>query len=288
MAWKTYRVVFRLRSPLHIGSGKVGNLQRTRSYVTGRSLWGAWAMRLTRDAANGGGPAEDSRDYRRFGDEVHHNLAFTYFYAALRQGSDYVVTWPWPDESSFCRRFLSSYMSTALGYPHQSAGTGMLHEVEFISPAALDTGEPVFLAGYVFERTGSIVAWQEASKRLQIGGERGYGWGSLELIEVREQEHPDLFNGKASFSSKDEQPMISLSGSNSSWFLLAHALGRNDVPVSGAVEPLVGREWRSDKTRYRYAGQHVEYNDVCFTPGSAIERPCNFLIGKYGIWQLSL
>jgi hypothetical protein len=46
-----YHLVLRLRSPLHIGWNKTGNVQRTRSYVTGRNLWGALTMRLTRDQA---------------------------------------------------------------------------------------------------------------------------------------------------------------------------------------------------------------------------------------------
>ena len=45
MAWRAYKIVLRLRSPLHIGRGKVGNLQRTRPYVAGRNLWGALTAR---------------------------------------------------------------------------------------------------------------------------------------------------------------------------------------------------------------------------------------------------
>ena len=38
MTWEAYAVVWRLKSPLHAGRGKVGNLQLTRPYVTGRML----------------------------------------------------------------------------------------------------------------------------------------------------------------------------------------------------------------------------------------------------------
>lgn len=173
MMWRVYRVNFRLGSPLHIGWGKVGNLQHTRPYVTGRVLWGALTMRLTRDAANGRGPATDSRDYQRLGEQVHQSLAFTYFYPATQAKDDYQIAWPWQNENSFRRRFLCSYQGTALSSFHRSAATGMLHEVEFVSPYTLDTGDPVFLVGYVFEREGSTLAWQDAFKRFQIGGERG-------------------------------------------------------------------------------------------------------------------
>lgn len=285
MAWQVHQVVFHLRSPLHIGCGKVGNLQRTRPYVTGRVMWGALTMRLTRDAANGRGSAADSREYQSVGAEVHRSLAYTYFYLATKSGTAYHIAWPWVDESRFQRRFLSSYSGTALTYPQQSAATGMLHEVEFISPRTLDTGEPVFLVGYVFEKDRCLLAWKEACKRLQLGGERGYGWGDIERIEVGEFISEDLFDGKAKFSGTEERPVISLPASESSPVpLLAHTLTTN-LPASGDVEPLVGREWRSHNKHNRYAGQHVELNGVCFAPGSIVDQPLYFVIGEFGIWQ---
>jgi len=287
MAWRIHQVVFRLRSPLHIGWGKVGNLQRTRPYVTGRVLWGALTMRLTRDAANGRGSATDSQEYLRVGEEVHRSLAYTYFYPATKSGADYRIAWPWPDEGQFRRRFLSSYSGTALSYPQQSAATGMLHEVEFITPRTLDTGEPVFLIGYLFERDDSKLKekWKAACSRLQLGGERGYGWGNVELIEARPSESRDLFDGKARFDETGGQPAISLPATESSpGHLLAHALTMN-LPACGEVEPLVGREWRSYNTIHRHAGQHVEYNRVCYTPGGRVNQQLDFAVEKCGVWR---
>ncbi len=282
MAWRIHRVVFRMRSPLHIGCGTVGNLQRTRPYITGRALWGALTMRLTRDAADGRGPATDSRDYACYGKEVHRSLAYTYGYVATRSGKTYHVAWPWLDESRFRRRFLSSYGATALSYPQQSAATGMLHEVEFISPRALDTGESVFLVNYVMEREGCRLAWKEACKRLQVGGERGYGWGELEPIEIGEHVGRDLYDGAATFDATGEQPIVSVLaiGSPPVSRLLAHTVTA-DLRASGEVEPLVGREWRS------YAGQHVEFTGVCFAPGATVDQPRDFIIGEFGVWRRS-
>lgn len=82
MTWTAYRVVFRLKSPMHIGCGKVGNVQRTRPYVTGRMFWGALTMRLTRDQHQ---PATRSELYQKIGGEVHQYLKFTYFYPAIKK-----------------------------------------------------------------------------------------------------------------------------------------------------------------------------------------------------------
>ncbi|MBW2137908.1 MAG: hypothetical protein JRH06_10165 [Deltaproteobacteria bacterium] len=281
MTWRAYEVILRLRSPLHIGCRKMGNLQRTHPYVTGRVLWGALTMRLTRDAFQGHGPATDSSKYRKIGDEVHQYLAFTYFYPTLRSGNDYRVAWPWENESNFRWRFLGSYQGTALSHPQQSAAEGMLHEVEFVSPNTLDTGETVFLKGYVFEKKGCILNWRLALKRLQMGGERGYGWGDLELVSTLPSSDGRLFGEVATFRGDGDIPVIQVS---SGGHLLAHTFAA-DLPVVGDVEPLVGREWRSDEALRRYAGQYIAFCDVCFIPGGVTLQALDFAVNKYGIWE---
>ncbi len=285
MAWKMYRVIFRVRSPLHIGWGKVGNLQRTRPYVTGRTLWGAFTMRLTRDRAAGRGPATNSEDYQSVGQQVHQSLAFTYFYPAVRSGDGYRVEWFWQGEAAFRHRFLSSYSGIALSHPEQSADAGMLHEVEFISPNMEDTGEPIFLVGYIFERNDNQLAWQAACKCLQIGGERGYGWGAVELVPIAEPEDRQLFDGMARFDGEGDRPVIRLLASEDKpGHLLDHALAK-DLLASGEVEPFVGREWRSGAPRHHHAGQHIAFNGVCFAPGSTVSQELDFEVGAFGVWQ---
>lgn len=288
MTWQVYRVVFRLRSPLHVGLSKVGNLQRTRPYVPSRVLWGALTMRLTRMAFRGRGPAIDSGDYLRTGDKVHQTLAFTYFYPAIQLNGDYQVVWPWEDEDNFRRRFLSSYASTALVYPQQVAAEGTLHEVEFISPNALDNGEPVYLVGYFFEKEGCNLEWREACQQLQFGGERGYGFGRVQLIEISDPQGPgiDLFGGQVQFKGANDRPVIHVPASSQTPSrLLAHTLA-NGVSAMGEVEPFVGREWRSNVLRNRYAGQYVAFTGVCFAPGSIIFQCGDFKIEQLGIWRL--
>lgn len=281
MTWRAFEVILRLCSPLHIGCGKVGNLQRTHPYVTGRVLWGALTMRLTRNAFQGRGGATDSSQYREIGEQVHRDLAFTYLYPALNSDAGYQVMWPWEDESTFRRRFLSSYQGTALSYPQQSAAEGMLHEVECISPHTLDTGEAVFLKGYVFEKKGCDLNWQSALKRLQMGGERGYGWGDVELVNASQSDHDHLFGGSATFKGDGDVPVVQLPADGR---LLAHTLAV-DLPIAGVVEPLVGREWRSDNTRRRYVGQHVEFSGLCFAPGSVMGQASDFTVENFGVWR---
>jgi hypothetical protein len=276
VTWKAYRVVFKLKSPMHIGCGKIGNVQRTRPYVTGRVFWGALTMRLTRDKHQ---PATCSKQYQAIGNQVHKQLAYTYFYPATKSKERYEIALPWQNESLFRRRFLSSYTSTALVYPRQAADEGLLHEVEFLSPRTLDTGDQVYLIGYVFEKEGCDLKWKDACKRLQMGGERGYGWGMVELMgEPEPIKSQDLFDGQAAFNGSGDKPIIQAERER----LLAHTSSAN-LSAKGEIEPLVGREWKVSNQ----AGQHVEkFCDPCWVPGSFVDSSLNFKIQHFGIWHL--
>ncbi|MEX0268233.1 hypothetical protein AB3R30_03745 [Leptolyngbyaceae cyanobacterium UHCC 1019] len=293
MTWKAYQVVFKLKSPMHIGCGKVGNVQRTRPYVTGRVFWGALTMRLTRDKQQ---PAINSKQYQDIGDEVHKRLAYTYFYPAIKQNGDYQIQWSWGDkESLFRRRFLSSYTSTALMYPQQAADEGLLHEVEFLSPRTLDQGKQVYLVGYVFEQEDCNLQWQVACHHLQFGGERGYGWGDVQLQCTQKCTDPEkqtqkciqevtdsqLFDANYRWTERNDRIVIQVP---ESMHLLAHTVAQN-VSAKGEIEPLVGREWKVSTQ----AGQHVEkfVDDLCWVPGSIAIAPQRFEIQQFGIWHPS-
>lgn len=284
MRWQAYEVILRLRSPLHSGWRKVGNLQMTRPYVTGRMLWGALTMRLTRNQTSG--PATDSSEYRQVGEKVHDTLAFTYFYPALRQDNSYLTFWPWEEGNRFRHRLIGSYTSTSLELQGRSAAEGSLHEVEFIAPRTKDTGEQVYLRGYIFQRADCSLDWRKALNMLQLGGERGYGWGLVSLegepVEVKDGE---LFGGIAFFDGSGKRPHLTVPAQK---YLLAHTKAKMSIPVKGEIEPLVGREWRSTDPKRPYVGQSVVFNDICYIPGSQVQQESTFQVLNYGLWEVCL
>ncbi|MCW6034766.1 hypothetical protein K4A83_00545 [Spirulina subsalsa FACHB-351] len=248
-------------------------------------------MRLTRDATDG--PATNSKQYKCCSDKVDQELAFTYFYPALKpENQDYQIQWPWDNESLFRRRFLSSYASTALVYHQQAAEEGLLHEVEFkgllhevefISPRTLDGGQQVYLVGYLFQKEGSDLPWQLACQRLQMGGERGYGWGDMRLIEIKKitDEHDGynhrLFDSENYTWQVENNSIVIQVSENSS--LLAHTKTEN-VSAQGEIEPLVGREWQEAKK----AGESVAFSGMCWTPGTVVNGSMSFKIKRLGVW----
>ena len=44
----------------------------------------------------------------------------------------------------------------------------------------------------------------------------------------------------------------------------------SNLPAEGDVQPLIGRERRSNNVRYHYAGQHIAFSAVCFVHGTRV------------------
>ena len=261
MVWTPYLVSFKLLSPAHIGWKKIGNLQVTRPYITGKTLWGALTARLVRDKKN--------NNYGEIGKKVDEDLRFTYLYPSTSQ--DKVDLWPWDKKNDFAWRFMGSYVATAVG--GDTAEEGSLHEVEYISPITRD-GSPVFLVGYVIEKKGCRLKWKDALSRIQLGGERGYGWGRTELLsEPKPVEECFDYN----IDNSETFPMITISKENA---IFAHAQ-TNLLKCRGTIEPFVGRE-TNDKDGF---GGKMSHSKICYAPGSKVLEDTTFIIQSKGIWE---
>jgi len=279
MSWQKYSLTFRLLSPLHIGWRKLSNLMQTRPYVTGKVMWGALTARLVRDHNAGA----TGTDYERIGLQVNEMFGFGYLYPALPTVADQPVQcanaltlhYPWSDPH-FDYRFLDSQASTALNYDQQAAESGLLHETEFIRPYARplsdETSAPqVYLVGDLYVRTelpAELQGWQDALTQLQVGGERGYGWGRLELV------NPAPLVGRP-VTGKPTGALVT-------GCLIAHLRVGNSTNIAGPIEPLIG--WERDNKN----GAAWKLSDkavICYAPGSKVTTDSTFQIGPYGIWE---
>lgn len=262
LKWKPYLVTLRLLSPMHIGWRKIGNLQQTRPYVSGRNVWGALTSRLVRD--------QGDSNYEAVGRAVDEELRFTYFYPSI--SPEKIETWPWRNSLDFYSwNYLKSYVSTALN--DKTAEDSALHETEFISPRSR-RGYPVYLVGYLFEREDCQLKWRKALEQLQIGGERGYGWGRTQI------------NGEPKLSDKcfdhdilknSSSPAIKMTANAC---ILAHVLATS-TNINGHIEPLVGRV---TSERNGFGGKISEAN-ICWAPGGCIKNDSLFKIQPKGIWE---
>lgn len=274
--WKLYRVVFRLHSPLHVGWLKIGNLMRTRPYVLGKTIWGAVTAALAMKQFSG--------DFLKTREKVSRSLAFSYFYPALEKEAP---LWPCYTDEGLCygaacmpaaefeRRLLAAYGSTALDYSCNAAAAGSLHEVEFISPYDHQEGKPVYLVGYIFERQGSQVRWQDVLSTLWLGGERKSGWGQVRLDE-KPSPSEKLFG--CALILDEERPAVKVEANRP---ILAHAVAHG-IRAQGQIEPLVGRETREAA---RFGEVLPSWVPICWVPGSRLLADQLFEISEYGIWQ---
>ncbi len=273
--WQRYQLILRVLAPTHIGWSKLGNVQRTRPYITGRALWGALTARLTRDRHE----KPTASNYQDTGKCVHDHIALCYLYPAVQSNGCYQVLFPWEDTTP--QSILSSYSGTALDPASSAADEGLLHEVEYIAPHTCDTGAPVYLVGYLFLNATSqatLPALHHALERLQVGGERGYGWGRLTLVDVSPMPPGtswELFCNTYTPQLNHPRPRVTVPQGSC---LLAHTIAEGSN-AHGEIEPLVGREWAAEST-----GSHVAYNGICYAPGTQPRQQTTYEIGHYGIW----
>jgi len=271
MAWSLYRVSLRLLSPVHIGWKKTDYLQQTRPYVPAKTMWGALTARIARDSG--------SFDYEKIGDEVAENLRFSYFYPTITNTKNEKVPtkidiFPWENIDDFSWKYLNSSQNTALN--QKTAEDGSLHETENISHKTR-SGDSVYLLGYIFEKEGCDSKWQESLKKIQLGGERGYGWGRVKIAEISKLQR-EFFDGY-SIDLDNENPILSVVLKENT-YLLAHALASN-LNLNGLIEPFVGRETSKNK----YFGGKYSNAEICWMPGSIINTKEKFEILPMGLWK---
>ena len=275
MSWHKFSVTYELRSPLHIGYHKVGNVQRTRYYIPARNLWGAVTEALTRRGFSTKGVS--SGNYQQVGEWVKTHCAFGYWFVyensqlltpcycgdGLKYGNLSVT--------EFERRYLDSHVTTALDSKTNSAQHGSLHEVEFIAPYSRQNGVRTQVSGLVFldDKAKKILNWEYWLSNLQVGGERRYGFGTLRLVDMKLEGDPITCKRPCQSVSKNKP-------------FLAHVSVATNIQIRGQIEPLVGRV-----TSQSHAfGSSLTSAIVCWTPGSMPMSDVQVQFEQEGYWRV--
>lgn len=279
MSWTHYQLRFRLLSPLHVGYRKVGNLMQTRPYVPGKVLWAALTARITRDDHDG----SQGDVYRRIGELVQEHFRFGYLWPSL-DGNE--PCFPW-EPNDFDYLFLGSYASTALNYDQQAADEGTLHETEFIAPVARD-GQPVYLVGDLWVHEDKLPedlnCWQTAFQKLQLGGERTYGWGRVRCCTDSQAGQSGKGTTIAGYTWEERNDEVTLTVPEGGK-LTAHARAAGNGTVAGIVgpvEPLVGWERDNEDSKRTW---RLSTAVVCWAPGSQATQEIEVRMTPNGIWE---
>lgn len=328
MSWKCWELQFKANSPLHIGYGaKLGIIDRTRYYIPGKTLWGAIVAKLGQIIDK---TSEDPNEfYEDLGRFVKNNLIFSYFYIMEDpEKADPNILYPHftkngvyygkLSKSEFEKTYITSYTSTALEKNNETAEEGSLHEIELIKDRKKISGElrDTYFIGYLFvngksdnnkytikidnsnnvylQRNGRKIALFDVIKKLQVGGERNYGYGRIELIgsPVPTQK---LFTEQITVDLDTEnKPILNLDTKSHTFsHLIVKDKNGNEYlsnlsNISGDFEPLVGREWDEQGS-----GMSPKFEGIGLVPGSSftLKKPNNdentpeISIKKYGFWE---
>ena len=291
MAWKHYRLLFRLESPLHVGYRKVGNLMQTRRYVPGKNLWAAMTVRIVWLAGQG----NSARAYQAVGETLKKHVRFGYLWPAHATEKDEHGRWilpttphfPWWKEARWDYLYLDSRARTAIDPDIGTAAEGMLYDVEYIMPYTRE-GNPVYLIGDLWVRhempshvdvngTTIPLQWQEALQRLQIGGERTYGWGRIALETELEPSADHMTTWQWKWCEEHDDVILH---NRQHKHLPAHALAAplsDEQPlagIQGPVEPWLGWEYRG---QFRLSDVRILYE-----PGARISRSFQARLHPWG------
>lgn len=293
MSWQCYELKFKAKSPIYIAYGaKLGIVNRTRYYIPGRTMWGAVTAILSRGIMG----SYDSEIYRKIGEFVKNKLVFSYFY--VKSGdilypnyTEEGLKFGDMNKEKFEKDFISSYVSTAIDKTSRTAEEGSLHEFELISPVEFvgylftdlkenhgntKYGVPIFVKEISDEKIkveieGKDIEIFEAIKKIQVGGERIYGFGKLELIREEIGQRNRLF-GEYDLILDENRPRIKAD------IALSHVRGFEKLRnIKGDMEPLVWREWGKNG-----AGQDIKFGNVALVPGSRFDL-AEMEIGDFGI-----
>jgi hypothetical protein len=308
LTWQCHDLLYEARAPIHIGFKTLGIVSRTRYYIPGKNFWGALtatlARRIMRDY--------DPRIYEKVGELVRRNIIFTHSYVyddsilnpryqdGLRYGSLY--------ENEFEKRFISSYVSTALEKSCKSAEEKSLHEIEFIRPH-FEKGATTKFFGHVFVQEGlkrelvkcleGIVpendlsdvefneeGLEEMLSELWVGGERNYGFGRVRLLQrtSTKRDSKEIFR---KYKINPEDLKICMDDSSQEILALSHV--RFDTlikSIKGEIEPLVGRNWGTGSKIG--VGQEISQGEIYLSPGTefTVKENAEMRIGDFGTWKI--
>ncbi len=311
--WKKVNIVFKLKSPLHIGympfKGSV--VSPTRYYVPGRNLWGAITKGVTEHLCE----KPEADNYKKIGRQVMENFRFSYFY--LHDGrtiyfpryTDEGLKYGVITKAEFEQTFIGSIVSTEIEDKTGIAKDKSLHEIEFINNRFRDENgniKPVMIAGCIWikknakievkrnkeekektyqfkiEPNGIFIDSFNIISELILGGESKYGFGYVRFASEAE------FSKTAPFKWGDNPEEIEIKQGEP---LVAHLKYNKNKKFEGDIELLIGRgyfdpeklENENNREASDKPGEIISQPEYYFSPGAVLINQHKCIIKWDGI-----
>ncbi|WP_156158836.1 RAMP superfamily CRISPR-associated protein [Methanosarcina siciliae] len=209
MGYTCFEIRFKAKSPIFIGSRKIGFIQQARRYIPGKTMWGALTANAARKLIDEG-IKYNPKVYEEVGKCIERYVKNTYFFPEItdqengniqhtfnpiftQEGLKYGKC----SEREFESTFISSFVSTATVGNRNSAMDESLHETEYIlnkvNCKTLDKINcgvmQVYWKGYLFvkEDISEKCSVKNSEKFEEI--ELGYENTSIKLFEALNEIH---------------------------------------------------------------------------------------------------
>lgn len=144
MGYTCFEIRFKAKSPIFIGSRKIGFIQQTQRYIPGKTMWGAITANVTRKLIEQG-VKYNPKVYEDVGKCIKDSVKNTYFFPEIISNEDETnlcifnpkfskdgLKYGSYSEKEFESVFISSFVSTATIGNRNSAMDENLHETEYI------------------------------------------------------------------------------------------------------------------------------------------------------------
>ncbi|MDW7679421.1 MAG: hypothetical protein SCK70_02585 [bacterium] len=314
MNWNVYFLKYQLASPIHIGNLALGNVQKTKLYIPGKTLWGAATAILTYSHFR----SPSFKDYQAVGEYVRQAVRFGYFFIeddsdrsvpiwssrGLRYGSKMKLT---QEEMEFL--FLYSEASTAIIKNQFAADPSTLHETEYVWPQNRNEEngtKSIYFSGYVYlcrQKSDILnfpndIALLSQLKTLFIGANRRMGNGKLILqtsligieSEMIDQDPPRPSKLDRLFYHETEDDAFVIKEERSDKSIATADIVFNNKSssniINGIVKPLIEREWLPSMNGKCGAGQKLSDAVIAWEPGSIVKSNQTIVVGDFGRWQI--
>lgn len=284
--WERVNIVFKLKSPLHIGympfKGSV--VSPTRYYISGRNFWGAITKKITEHLFKD----HNAQNYKEIGKQVMENFRFSYFHLFdgktnyfphySKEGLKYDKI----AKSEFEHRFIRSRISTEIDGSSGTAKDESLHEIEYINNKFKDENgnlKDVKIVGCIWVKenvkingkngvtkdNGIFIDDFNIIEKLILGGESKYGFGDV------------LFDStdKLKFPIEVEENYEIKVKINKDVPLPAHLGYHKGIKFKGDIELLTGRGYFDPENAAKSSnkpGEIVSKPEYYFAPGTIIEE----------------
>ncbi len=182
MEW--YKLTFRQKEPIHIGSLSWGVINQTLTFIPGWTIWGA--LTKAYNISKGENLSYNQELFENitcFYPTIHEKNS-TPLFPQYKNGTLHFDNYP---EDQFRCEFTDTLVSTSIVTESRSAKEESLHETEILLNRGKIDGKELYWTGLLGIDTNiapKIEAFLKKGLKIYVGADARYGFGCLELIHI--------------------------------------------------------------------------------------------------------